>query len=180
MSADISDRTGTSTGTDIPIPEGLVVSRSSAEQTASLRRAVLRPHLTVAQMAVAGDQNPETTYLAVRDPAGDGVVLGCVRLEPVRCPWPEALGVPSQASWQLRAMATDPGARGTGLGRLLVKAAVDHVAERSGDLIWCNARAGAERFYLRLGFRTVTDPFDVQDVPEAHVGMVFELSGRES
>lgn len=150
----------------------LMVVVSSAEQTAPLRRAVLRPNNTIEQMIMPGDQTPETTYLAVRDSADDGLVVGCLRLEPVPCPWTLALTSESRSAWQLRAMATDPGMRGRGIGRLLVEAAAEHVSLRGGDLIWCNARVSAEGFYARLGFRTVTDPFAVSDVPEAHVGMV--------
>ncbi|MBA3411446.1 MAG: GNAT family N-acetyltransferase [Geodermatophilaceae bacterium] len=150
------------------------VTRASAEETAELRRDVLRPHLTIEQMAVPGDSNPDTAYLAVRVPTGARAVLGCLRLEPVPCPWPSAgRAAAGAAAWQLRAMATDPSVRGRGLGRLLVTAAVDHVARRGGDLIWCNARVSAEQFYLRLGFRRVTPPFALPDVPEEHVGMVL-------
>lgn len=177
MSAEIDNRTEPCGGTAGPTTGRLVVDLSSAAETASLRRAVLRPNLAVEQMALAGDQNPDTAYLSVRA-AGGGAVLGCVRLEPVPCPWPEALGVPPVVSWQLRAMATDPVARGTGLGRVLVEAAVAHVAKQDGDLIWCNARVSAEGFYLRQGFRAVTDRFLVHDVPEEHVGMVLELQGQ--
>lgn len=168
------DRTGSQSPSKGSLP-GLRITRSSAEETAALRRAVLRPHLTIRQMTVAGDQNPDTAYLAVRALAGNGAVLGCLRLEPVPCPWTEALSGESTAGWQLRAMATDPCARGTGVGRSLVDAAVNHVAEAGGDVLWCNARVGAEGFYSRLGFRTVTDRFTVSEVAEAHVGMVREL-----
>lgn len=173
MKAGIGARAGALTGSESLSHERFLVSRSSAEETAALRQAVLRPNLTVAQMAIAGDQNPKTTYLAVRDPAGNGVVLGCLRLEPVPCPWPEVVEVASQTNWQLRAMATDPSVRGTGLGALLVQAAVGYVEAGGGELIWCNARIGAEGFYAKLGFRTVTDPFVVPGVPSGeHVGMV--------
>jgi len=104
-------------------------------------------------------------------------MLGCVRLEPVPCPWAADLdvAVAEGASWQLRAMVTDPAVRGTGLGRLLVEAAVDHVATHGGDMIWCNARVTAQGFYARLGFRSVTERFVVDSVPEEHVGMVRVL-----
>lgn len=165
------DRTGpesAATGVD----PGLRVVRSTSEETAGLRRAVLRPNLELNQMTIAGDQNPDTAFLAVRVPSGNGDILGCLRLEPVPCPWADAIEEDPRAAWQLRGMATDPSARGTGLGRLLVEAAVSHVTERGGDLIWCNARVGAEGFYARLGFGTVTAPFSVRDVSEDHVGMV--------
>ncbi len=158
----------TSTG----LSSGLHVTRSSAEETAALRRAVLRPHLTIRQMTLVGDQGPDTAYLAVRALAGNGALVGCVRLEPVPCPWTESIDVDTDNAWQLRAMATDPSARGSGVGRLLVEAAVNHVAERGGKAIWCNARVGAEGFYSRLGFRTVTDAFAIAEVSEDHVGMV--------
>ncbi len=172
MSADIDSQPLVSgTGST----RGFIVTRSSAEETAALRRAVLRPHLTIVQMAVAGDDNPDTAYLAGRSADGARTVLGCVRLEPVSCPWPEALQEPANTAWQLRAMATDPVVRGKGLGRLLVEAAVQYVAERGGDLIWCNARLSAEQFYLRLGLRPVTAPFELPDVAEDHVGMVLRV-----
>ncbi len=158
---------------------GPTVTRSSAEETAALRRAVLRPNLSIHEMAMAGDQNPDTAYLAVRAPGGDRAVLGCVRLEPVSCPWPKALQAPARAAWQLRAMATDPAVRGSGLGRLLVESAMEHVSQRGGDLIWCNARVGAEQFYFRLGFRPVTAPFQMPDVAEDHVGMVRRVLQSE-
>lgn len=176
MSADISSGAPiTGTGQT----RGFTVAPSSADETAALRRAVLRPKVTIAEMAMPGDQSPDTSYLAVPALDGDRAVLGCVRLEPVPCPWPVAPDVSARASWQLRAMATDPSVRGAGLGRLLVEAAVDHVADRAGDLIWCNARVGAEGFYARMGFRTVTDRFLVHDVPEEHVGMVRTLAKPE-
>ncbi len=179
MSAGLDRPTSQSTSTGLS--SGLRVTRSSAEETAALRRAVLRPHMTIRQMTLAGDQDPDTAYLAVRALAGNGALIGCVRLEPVPCPWADSLDVDTEHAWQLRAMATDPSARGTGIGRLLVEAAVNHVADRGGNAIWCNARVGAKAFYTRLGFRTVTGEFTVCEVPEHHVGMVRPVpSGTQS
>lgn len=177
MSADIDAGSPAAPTTGLGESGGSTVTRSSAAETAALRQAVLRPHLTIEQMAIDVDQTPDTAYLAVRAPASQAAIVGCVRLEPMPCPWPEALEVPARAAWQLRAMATDPAVRGTGLGRLLVEAAVEHVALRGGDLIWCNARVSAEDFYSRLGLRRVTGHFVVPDVPEDHVGMLLRVGG---
>jgi hypothetical protein len=37
---------------------------------------------------------------------------------------------------------------------------VDHVAERGGGLLWCNARVPARRFYERARFSVVGDEWE--------------------
>jgi predicted GNAT family N-acyltransferase len=49
-------------------------------------------------------------------------------------------------------MATDEARRGTGIGAGLLAAVLDHVADHDGELVWCNARTPASRFYERAGF----------------------------
>lgn len=180
MSADIEAVTSVASGAGVADQAGgFIVTVSSAAETAALRQAVLRPQLTIEQMALGGDQNPDTVYLAARvaprAPTDHSTVVGCVRLEPVRCPWPQVARAWAGHAWQLRAMATDPSVRGKGLGRLLVEAAVAHVTDQGRDLIWCNARISAAGFYSRLGFTGVTGEFAVSGVAEPHIGMVREL-----
>jgi len=116
----------------------------------------------------AGDEDPATLHLAVRDDGGR--VVGVVRLSPAPCPWrPEA-----QAPWQLRGMATDAAARGTGIGQQLVADGLARVAARGGDLVWCHARVSAEGFYDRMGFTVVTGEYDRPGIGP-HVGMLIEL-----
>ncbi|RBY75110.1 GNAT family N-acetyltransferase [Geodermatophilus sp. TF02-6] len=119
---------------------------------------------------MAGDDDPATVHLAARTP--DGAVVGVVRLAPAPCPWHAA-----RAPWQLRGMATDPAARGTGAGRALVDAGLALVAARGGDLVWCDAREVAVGFYERTGFTVVTGPYDKPGIGP-HLGMLVELPGR--
>ncbi|WNV76423.1 GNAT family N-acetyltransferase [Geodermatophilus sp. DSM 44513] len=146
----------------------VTVAEVPADVTHDLRRAVLRPG--AGDVAWPGDDDPDTVHLAARAP--DGRVLGVVRLSPAPCPWRAA-----RAPWQLRGMATDPAARGTGVGRLLLDACLAAVAERGGDLLWCHARTTAAGFYERFGLTVVTAPYDKPGIGP-HVGMVREL--RES
>ncbi|MGY1715240.1 GNAT family N-acetyltransferase [Geodermatophilus sp. SYSU D01106] len=132
-----------------------------------LRSVVLRDG---GPAGLPGDDDPATVHLAAR--TADGRVAGVVRLSPAPCPWrPDA-----RAPWQLRAMATDPAVRGTGAGRALVAAGLALVGDRSGDLVWCNARTGAAGFYQRLGFTVVTGEFDVPPIGP-HVGMLTAVPG---
>ena len=61
-----------------------------------------------------------------------------------------------------------------GVGAALLIFAVD--ALRPAPLLWCNARIGAVPFYRRLGWRVVSDVFDVPTVGP-HVRMVCGRHG---
>ena len=143
----------------------MTVEESDADTTYPLWRDVLREGRPVARL-----EDPEGTFhLAARTSSGH--VVGVVRFSPARCPWrPEA-----RAPWQLRGMATDAGARGTGAGRALVAEGLARVATLGGDLVWCDARVPAVGFYERMGFAVVTEEFPK---PEGgpHRGMVIEIA----
>ncbi len=150
------------------MPGCLRVSRVPAEATYPLRRAALRPRLRLADMAMAGDDDPATVYLAVLGGADD--ILSTLRLQPVACPW-----FPGRSdAWQLRSMATAEHARGLGHGAALVAAAVSRIAEQGGGLLWCNARVPAESFYVRAGFTPTEDRWDDPEFGP-HLGMVREV-----
>lgn len=139
-----------------------------AEATFALRQRVLRPHQSVAEMALAGDDDPATLHLAAVEETGE--VVGTLRLEPAACPWfPER-----HAAWQLRGMATAEHLRGRGVGAELVAAAVRRIAEHGGGLLWCNARVPAESFYARAGFAVTEHRWDDPQIGP-HVGMVREV-----
>ncbi len=150
----------------------ITVDEVPAEVTHPLRRAVLRPDGR--DVVWAGDEDPTTFHLAARD-AG-GAVLGVVRFSPAPCPWPGVGGCATARNpWQLRGMATDPAARGSGAGRAMVVAGLAAVARRGGDLVWCDARVGAAGFYERMGFAVVTEPYEKPGIG-LHLGMVKDLA----
>lgn len=144
----------------------MLVGTATPAETMPLRAAVLRPGGDSA--AMPGDEDPATIHLAAR--TVDGRVVGVARFSPAPCPWrPEA-----RAPWQLRGMATDETVRGSGAGRALIDEGLRRVSGRGGDLVWCHARVRAQGFYDRMGFRTVTEPYDRPPIGD-HVGMVISL-----
>ena len=152
--------------TDAAVPT-VVVEEVAACLTYPLRGAVLRAGRPV---EIPGDDDPTTFHLAAR--TAEGRVVGVVRFHPNPCPWrPEATG-----AWQLRGMATDPSVRGTGAGRALVVEGLLRVARLGGDLVWCDARAVAAGFYERMGFRVITEPYELSPIGP-HLGMVTEIAG---
>jgi predicted N-acetyltransferase YhbS len=105
------------------------------------RRVLLAPPRPV---ELEGDDRPATFHLAAFD--GDRIV-GVVTL------------VPTDRGHQLRGMAVDPACQGTGVGRVLVEAAVERLRAAGEQRVWCNARDTAIPFYERLGFRISGDGF---------------------
>jgi ElaA protein len=64
-------------------------------------------------------------------------------------------------------IVTSPGARGRGLGQVMMTVALDHLRETGGTHpIEIEAQAHLERFYQGFGFRTISsEPFLVDDIP---------------
>ena len=71
-------------------------------------------------------------------------------------------------------MATAEGLRGVGIGARLLAAALDHIAAEGGDLVWCNARTPARRFYERAGFVARGDEWVDPEIGP-HIAMWREL-----
>ncbi len=140
------------------------VSSVPAPRTFPLRRAVLRPHQTIAEMALPDDDAPETGTYAAIDAGGE--VLGTARVAPAPAPPDVAVlagslpDAPPARGWQLRAMATREDLRGCGVGSAVLGRVVRHVAENGGGVLWCNARLGALDFYRRAGLREHGDPWE--------------------
>jgi predicted GNAT family N-acyltransferase len=129
-----------------------------AAVTFRLRQRVLRAHEEVGHLALPGDDDPDTCHVAALTASDEVVSTANVRREPP--PWqPNA-----EHGWRLRGMATSEQLRGRGLGARLLDAALVHVANRGGGLVWCNARLPAQRFYGRAGFKTRGEPWDDPDL----------------
>jgi GNAT superfamily N-acetyltransferase len=141
----------------------------AAIATFPLRRDVLRPHETFDQLALPGDDDPDTCHLAARTTTGEVVGTATVRREPT--PWPGT----TTAAWRLRGMATREDLRGLGIGGQVLGAVIAHVASRGGGLLWCNARLPAVPFYERSGFATRGRPWVDPEIGP-HVAMWREVA----
>jgi predicted GNAT family N-acyltransferase len=135
-----------------------------AAMTFQLRRQVLRPHEGLDQLALPGDDNPDTCHLAARTARGRVVGTAMVRHEA------PAWDLDAVGAWRLRGMATSKNLRGRGIGTRVLDAVLAHVASRGGGLLWCNARVPVKAFYERAGFVTEGEPWIDPDIGP-HVAM---------
>ena len=122
------------------------VERIPVEATRPLRQAVLRPFLALEQLAES--EPPGAVAFGVLGGEGEPVAVGLIGPE----------GEPG--AWRIRGMATDPAARGRGLGGGVLAALIDHAARHGATRIWCNARIPARGLYERAGFEPVSEEWD--------------------
>lgn len=79
-------------------------------------------------------------------------------------------------AWHLRGMATRLEYRGQGVGsRLLEFAETTLCREWPIRILWCNARIQAAGFYVKHGWRIVTDEFPIEGVGP-HYRMLKDLA----
>jgi len=120
------------------------------KDTRELRQAVLRPNMTLEQLA--RHEAPDAYAVGVYDDTAL-VAVGFVA--------PESS---EPGSWRVRGMATVPGLRGRGAGTKVLEALVTHAIEHGARRIWCNARIPARTLYERAGFEVVSEQFELPEI----------------
>ena len=141
--------------------------RARPEEIVDLRHAILRQGLPREEAVFPGDELPTTRHYAA---LSDGVVVGCVTI--LVSQWE------GEPAWQLRGMAMLLEFRGRGVGRALLEL-MEAEFEKSGHppagtLLWCNARTPAVGFYEAMGWRVVSERFDIPTAGP-HVKMIKRL-----
>jgi len=111
-----------------------VVRPITLEQTRALRRAVLRPHQSVEE--VAAHEAPGAFAVGAFE-ADELISVGLIAPD----------GEPG--GWRVRGMASVPHARGRGAGTAVLDALLAHAAAGGAQRIWCNARTPARSLYER-------------------------------
>jgi predicted GNAT family N-acyltransferase len=140
------------------------VERVDAATVRPLRHAVLRSGRPPEESQYPQDDLPDTLHLAALDDSGDVLACATVFPEPYE----------GRPAWRLRGMASAPEVRGQGHAGALLAEALRLLHALGAELLWCNARVAALPFYLRFGFTTVGEQFEVVGVP--HYLAVLELT----
>lgn len=148
-----------------PVDSGIETRRAELTELVDLRHVVLRQGLPREAAVFDGDERPDTRhYGAFRD----GRAVCCATLH--------ASTWEGRPAWQLRGMATADGFRGRGIGRDILRLLeADLLRPGSVRLLWCNARVPAVGFYRGMGWRVVSDVFEIPTAGP-HVKMVKELA----
>ena len=134
------------------------------DQTRALRRDVLRPYLTIDELA---EHEPNDAVAFGAFQGHELVAVGLVGPEGER-----------RGDWRVRGMATRPDARGHGAGTQVLQALVQHATANGATRVWCNARARARPLYERAGFETTSDEFETPRIgPHYRMELRTRLDG---
>jgi GNAT superfamily N-acetyltransferase len=146
------------------------IEQVAPERAFALRQAVLRPWLSVEEIAATDVAAP--TFAAIE---GD-TVIGCATLLEEHAPGVVPEAARGLAGYRLRNMATEPGRRGEGIGAALLHELFTTIAAAGGGVLWCHARLVAVGFYERAGLVRAGDEFDIDPIG-THVVMWRVIEG---
>jgi N-acetylglutamate synthase-like GNAT family acetyltransferase len=131
-------------------------NRSSAiriaqvEEILDLRHRVLRAGLPRQSARFVGDESAAAVHLAVEERSN---VIGCATLHP--SDWE------GEPAYQLRGMAVDPAFQRQGIGSQILLE-IDRITRESPrKILWANCRTPAIPFYLKHGWRAVSEEFEI-------------------
>ena len=116
-----------------------------------LRQKLLCPDKSLEELVFPGDELETTAHFGYFE--NDQLAAIATILNKARDP------CETGNHWQLRGMAVEAHLRGRGVGARLMEACFKQAGKNS--LVWCNARTPAEGFYVKLGFKTVSDVFNI-------------------
>jgi GNAT superfamily N-acetyltransferase len=125
----------------------------TAAETRHLRQQVLRPNQRSEEQVYPHDNEPATLHAGAFD---EGKLVGIATVFPEPAP-----GETDSHAWRLRGMAVLPGMQARGIGRSLLEFCVAHIRAQNGNVLWCNGRTSARKFYESIGFSATGPEFDM-------------------
>jgi len=132
------------------------VKQIEAKDTYPIRSVVLRPGLPKETCHFAGDHDEHTFHLGAFE---DNQLVSIASFYFVKNPQ-----IQNNYQYQLRGMATLEQHRAQGLSSALLRTAFPIIKNNHVDLLWCNARKEAQGFYEKVGFKTISEEFQIEGV----------------
>ena len=141
------------------------VERVSSEIVRPLRHRVLRPNLPLEDSILSADDLFDSAHFTVKK---DNIILSVASV------FKELFeAMPTQKSYRLRGMATEPSEQRKGFGTMILHGAMDHLKKETDvGILWCNARVTAFGFYEKTGFTIVGEIFDIPNLGPHKTGFI--------
>ncbi|NTU26805.1 GNAT family N-acetyltransferase [Bacillus tequilensis] len=144
----------------------LEVKTIPAEDTYDIRHRILRPHQSIEQCKFEQDHAEGSFHLGA---FYEGTLISIASFSPQNQPL-----LTEFPSYRLRGMATLEEYRDQKAGSTLIKYAVQNLADRGVQAVWCNARHHVKGYYAKLGWEELGEPFDIPGIG-THIAMYKTL-----
>ena len=148
-------------------PPPVRITEITAQETHGLRRLVLRENRADPVVAFPEDEIGGAFHLGAFDP--DGALIAVATFFPQGTE-----RRPGLRAHRLRGMAVHPEAQGRGVGRELLRVAVEAVRLDGSEVLWAHGRDTALGFYTGLGWVVEGDVFIEHDLP--HHDVILDLA----
>lgn len=139
-----------------PAVTDVVVEQARLEEVIDLRHEVLRVGQPRSSCYYPEDTYKHTIHFVARR---NGKIVGSASIYKEKHP-----DFSLKQSWRLRGMAVLDELQGQAIGTHLLETCINHAIKMKGDVIWCNARNNAVKFYKQSGFKIIGDEFELPDI----------------
>lgn len=132
------------------------VKQIEAVDTHNLRHKILRPHQEPSDLIYPGDDDEGSFHLgAFVDDELVSVASFYIDAHPE---------IKDEFQYRLRGMATLKEHRGQGYSLALLNTAIPIIEKNNIHVLWCNARKSALGFYEKVGFKVISDEFEIEPI----------------
>jgi ribosomal protein S18 acetylase RimI-like enzyme len=126
------------------------------EDVIELRHEILRSGQPRSSCYYPEDSYRHTIHYAA---SIDDLIVGCASVYKESHP-----DFTLKQSWRIRGMAVKETLQGQNIGTQLLETCINHAIKMKGDVIWCNARDNAVKFYKKRGFKIIGDEFELPNI----------------
>lgn len=144
----------------------MTIKTIKSKQTTEIRHKVLRAGQPIETCFYPLDNSTETFHLGVFV-ADDLVAIGSFYSE-------KQSDLNYNQQCRFRGIATLPEHRNKGYAYAIIDFAIKRIKPLGVEVIWCNARTSALGLYKKLGFKIVSDEFEIEGIGP-HLVMALKL-----
>ena len=142
----------------------------SSELTYEIRKQVLWPHIKNGDYSISVDKHPDTFHL--------GTFLDKKIVSIGTFVKQENNNFNCKEQYRLRAMATDRKYRKKNAAKTLFLKAIEILKNKNTNLLWCDARIGAIKFYQSVNMKSLEGIYNIPHIGE-HKTMYIYLNSIE-
>jgi GNAT superfamily N-acetyltransferase len=152
------------------VEDVIKVEQVRVELVRRLRETVLRPDSPPELSIYPSDSSPDAQHFAAWF---ENKIVGAASIYPESLP---ANCGEFENPWRLRGMAVVLEQQGKGIGKAILREAINFIKRLDGKVLWCNGRTTALGFYRSFGFEIIGEEFDVPE-SGAHFVMILRIEG---